>query len=53
MNVFGSDSFKRQICELVKLKLHGSGEVIEIVAFHTICSPLLKAVNLNQYPCLQ
>ena len=56
LNVFGNNSFKRQNCDLVKVKLQGkSNEVIEIVAlgFHTICSPLPRAINLHQYPYLQ
>ena len=50
MNVFGNDLFRRQNCDLVKVKLQGkSNEVIEIVAlgFHTICSPLPRPINLQ------
>ena len=50
LNVFGSDSFRKQICELVSVKLQGRcNEVVKIVAlgFHTICSPLPRAVNLQ------
>ena len=56
LNVFGSDSFKRQTCDLVKVKLQGkSNEIFEIIAlgFHTICSPLPRAINLYQHPKLQ
>ena len=52
LNVFGSDSFKRQTCDLVKVKLQGkSNEIFEIIAlgFHTIWSPLPRAINLYQY----
>ena len=52
LNVFGSDSFRRQTCDLVKVKLQGrSNEMFEIVAlgFHTICSSLPRAINLYQY----
>ena len=41
---------------VVEVKLQGrSNEVIEILAlgFHTICSPLPRAINLYQYPHLQ
>ena len=53
LNVFGSDSFRRQTYDLVEVKLQGrSNDVIEIVAlgFHTICSPLPRGINLYQYP---
>ena len=56
LNVFGSDSFKRQTCDLVKVKLQGkSNEIFEIIAlgFHTICSPLPRAINLYQHRKLQ
>ena len=56
LNDFGNDTFRRQTCDLVKVKLHcKSSDVIEIVAlgFHIICSPLPRAINLHQYPYLQ
>ena len=51
LNTFGSDSYKRKTCDLVKLKLQGKeGEIIEIQAasFPKICSPITARVEVAQ-----
>ena len=56
LNVFGSQSFSRQQCDLVKMKLLGRcQEGIEITAlcFPSICSPLNRVVTLGQHPEFQ
>jgi len=56
LNVFGSEGFKRQTCGLVTVKLHTRvNEDIQLtaLAFHTICLPLPRAVNIHQYPSSQ
>ena len=56
LNVFGSEGFKRQACDLVTVRLHTKvQEDVELtaLAFHTICSPLPRAVNIHQYPSLR
>jgi len=56
LNVFGSEGFKRQTCDLMTVKLRTRvNEDIQLtaLAFHTICSPLPRAVNIHQYPSLQ
>ena len=56
LNVFGNNGFKRQTCDLVTIKLQTKeSEDIQLtaLAFHTICSPLPRAVNIHQYPSLQ
>ena len=56
LNVFGSESYSKRQCEVVRVKLQSQfGEFIEVVAltFPSICSPLPKAIKLNQYPYLQ
>ena len=56
LNVFGSQSFSRQQCDLVKMKLLGRcQEGIEFTAlcFPSICSPLNRVVTLGQHPEFQ
>ena len=56
LNVFGNDGFQRQTCDLVTVKLQTrENENIQLtaLAFHTICSPLPRAINIHQYPSLQ
>jgi len=56
LNVFGSEDFKRQTCDLVTVKLHKRvNEDIQLTALasHTICLPLPTAVNIHQYLSLQ
>ena len=51
LNTFGSDSYKRKKCDLVKLKLQGKeGKIIEIQAasFPKICSPITAKVEIAQ-----
>ena len=55
LNTFGVNSFQRQSCELVRLRLKNHvGEETEITAlsYPTICSPLPSKVKVN-YPHLE
>ena len=56
LNVFGSETTRKQNCDVVKVRLQGRyNEDAEILAlgFSTICSPLPRTVDLHQYPQLQ
>ena len=56
LNVFGSQSFSKQQCDLVHVKLLGKyQEGIEFTAlcFPSICSPLNRAVTLGHHPEFQ
>ena len=56
LNVFGSQSFSKQQCVVVQVKLLGRGqEGIEFTAlcFPSICSPLSRVVTLGQHPEFQ
>ena len=50
LNVFSSESTNQRKCDVVKLKLQGREEVIEVLAlsFPSIDSSLPRAVNLHQ-----
>ena len=55
LNTFGGSTFRKQSCEVVKLRLRrNEGEEIEVTAFNypIICSPLPSKVEVN-YPHLE
>ena len=55
LNVFGSESFNKRRCDVVKLKLQGREETVEVMtlSFPSICSPLPRVVELRQCTSLQ
>ena len=55
LNTFGGSTFRKQSCDVIKLRLKGQdGEEVEISAlsYPTICSPLPSKVKVN-YPHLE
>jgi len=56
LNTFGNEQFNRKECDMVQVRLLGSGDeviVIEALSFSSICSPLPQTVVLHHYPDLQ
>lgn len=56
LNTFGSEHFKTQQCEIVRVWLTKPGKegaiIIDALSFPTICTPLPTIVEVNKYPCL-
>ena len=56
LNTFGEQRYRKQSCEVVKLRLHKSGhEEIEITAlsFPVICSSVSSKIDIRKFPHLE
>ena len=56
LNTFGDQRYRKQSCEVVKLRLHKSGhEEIEITAlsFPVICSSVSSKIDIRKFPHLE
>ena len=55
LNTFGTNSYQKHKCDLVKFKLETQDKPVEITALShpTICSPCASPINVDCYPHLQ